>query len=111
MGSAYSNVIQVQLTPAIAAPVLAAAFNANGTAALLSWTEASGGITGFNLYRDSNQQGYALLEVLAPGVFEYQDEIPLDPASDQNEVSYYLTALAGAASSSPSNEVANYARV
>ena len=111
MGSAYSNTVQIQVTPAIAPPILAAAFNANGTSALLTWSEATPGIGSFLLYRDSNQQGYELLETLAGTVFEYMDEIPLDPSSDQNEVSYYLIATIGTAQSGPSNEVSNYAGV
>ena len=108
MGSANSNIIQMQVTPVIVAPVLAAAFNQIGSAVLLSWTEPTPGTTAFLLYRDSNHNGFELLDTLAGTVFDYIDQIPQDPIDDMNSVAYYIVAQVGSAVSGPSNEVNNY---
>lgn len=111
MGSALSNMVQIQVSPVIAPPVLKAAFNDIGSAVLLSWTEATGGITAFLLYRNSNYNGFELLETLAGNVLEYIDQVPQDPIDDLNSAAYYVVAEVGTAQSGPSNEVNNYAGV
>ena len=111
MGSALSNAVQIQVSPIIAPPVLAAAFNDIGSAVLLSWTEATAGITSFLVYRDSNYNGFELLVTLDGAVFDYIDQVPQDPIDDLNSAAYYVVATIGAAQSGPSNEVNNYAGV
>jgi hypothetical protein len=107
MGSAVSNTVQVTVSPAITAPVLKGLLNTNGSQILLTWTEGSGGITAFLLYKNANNNGFALYQTLAGSVLQFIDVITEDPIDDIDSAAYYLTAQAGLAVSGPSNEVDN----
>jgi hypothetical protein len=107
MGSAVSNTVQVSIAPAIAAPVLKGLLNTMGSQILLTWTEATGGITAFLLYKNANNNGFALYQTLPATPLLYIDVITEDPINDVDSAAYYLVAEAGAALSGPSNEVDN----
>jgi hypothetical protein len=107
MGSAVSNIVPVTVSPPVAAPVLKGLLNQMGSQILLSWTEASGGITAFLLYKNPNNNGFALYQTLAGSVFQFIDVITEDPIDDVDSAAYYLIAQATLALSGPSNEVDN----
>jgi len=107
MGSAVSNTVQVSIAPAVAAPVLKGLLNTLGSQILLSWTEATGGITAYLLYKNANNNGFALYQTLAPSVLQFIDVITEDPINDVDSAAYYLVAQTAAGISGPSNEVDN----
>lgn len=107
MGSAVSNTVEITLSPPVAAPVLKGLLNQIGSQILLTWTCATGGITSFLLYRNSNNAGFALYQTLSGTVFQFLDIIVDDPVDDIDYAAYYLVATVGAAFSGPSNEVDN----
>lgn len=107
MGSALSNVVTIDVTVVVAAPVLAGALNELGDQILLTWTCATGGTTAFLLYKNSNNNGYALYQTLPGDVFEYLDTITDDPVDDIDSAAYYVIAAVGDATSGPSNQVDN----
>jgi len=105
MGSANSNILTTQVTPIVAPPVLTGRPNRPGTIMNLSWTEATGGITAFLLYRNVNESSFVLYQTLGPSVFSYTDQMNQGPIDTQNSYAYYVVAQVGAAVSGPSNEV------
>lgn len=107
MGSQVSNTVVVTIAPPVAAPVLKGILNDLGNEILLEWTQSSGGITAFFLYKNANNAGFALYQTLAGTVFQYIDTITEDPVDDVDSAAYYVIAQAGAALSGPSNEVDN----
>jgi hypothetical protein len=107
MGSAVSNTVEITLSPPVAAPVLKGTLNQLGSQILLTWTCATGGISNFFLYKNANNNGWALYETLAGSLFQFIDIITDDPVDDIDSAAYYLIAQAGSALSGPSNEVDN----
>lgn len=107
MGSAVSNTVTIAVTAPVAAPVLTGLLNELGSQILLSWTCATGGITAFLLYKNANNNGYALYQTLAGTVFQYLDIITEDPIDDIDSAEYYIVAKVGSALSGPSNQVSN----
>lgn len=107
MGSAVSNTVQVTVSPPVAAPVLKGLLNQMGSQILLTWTCATGGITAFLLFKNANNNGFALYQTLAGSVLQFIDTITEDPVDDIDSAAYYVTAQAGLAVSGPSNEVDN----
>jgi len=107
MGSAVSNTVTIAVTVPVAAPVLAGALNQLGSQIVLTWTCATGGITSFLLYKNANNNGYALAQTLAGTVFRYVDIITPDPVDDIDSAEYYLIAQLGSTFSGPSNQVSN----
>ena len=107
MASQVSNTVEITLSPAIAAPVLAGKLNPIGSQILLTWTCATGSITAFLLYRNQNNNGFVLYQTLAGTVFQFIDQITDDPVDDIDSAAYYLIAQKGTAFSGPSNMVDN----
>ena len=107
MGSAVSNTVQIAVAAPVAAPVLAGLLNELGDQILLSWTCATGAITAFLLYKNANNNGFALYQTLAGSVFQYIDTIVDDPVDVIDSAVYYVVAQVGSALSGPSNYVDN----
>ncbi|SRR5260221_7028099 len=105
MGSANSNVISTQVSPIVVPPVLKGQPNRPGTLMRLTWTEATGGITAFLLFRNVNSAGFVLYQTLGGGVLAYTDQMSQGPIDTQNTYAYYVVAQVGTAVSGPSNEV------
>lgn len=107
MGSAVSNTVKIAVTSPVAAPVLTGLLNDIGSQILLAWTCATSGITEFLLYKNANNNGFALYETLPGTVFQYIDIITDDPTDDIDSAVYYVIAQVGSAQSGPSNFVDN----
>jgi len=107
MGSAVSNTVQITVSPPVAAPALSGLLNQLGNQILLTWTQASGGITHFFLYKNANNNGFALYQSLVGSVFQFLDTITDDPVDVIDSAVYYVVAQAGLALSGPSNFVDN----
>lgn len=107
MGSAVSNTVKIAVASPVAAPVLAGLLNDLGSQILLTWTCATGGITNFLLYKNANNNGFALYQTLDGSVFFFIDIITDDPVDDIDSAVYYLVAEVGSAQSGPSNFVDN----
>ena len=107
MGSAVSNTVQLAVAAPVAAPVLAGLLNQLGSQILLTWTCATGGITAFLVYKNANNNGFALLATLAGSVFQLIDTIVDDPVDVIDSAVYYVVAQVGSAQSGPSNFVDN----
>lgn len=107
MGSAVSNTVEITVSPPVAAPVLEGLLNDLGSQILLTWTCATGGVTSFLLYKNANNDGFLLYQILSGSLFQYLDIITDDPVDDIDSAIYYLIAQVGAAFSGPSNQVSN----
>ena len=107
MGSAVSNQVAITISPAVAAPVLSGKLNDIGSQILLTWTCATASVDNFLLYKNANNDGFALYETLAGTVFQFIDIITDDPVDDIDSAVYYLVAVKGLALSGPSNYVDN----
>jgi hypothetical protein len=107
MGSAVSNTVEITLSPAVAAPVLAGLLNQIGSQILLTWTCATGSISAFTLYKNANNAGFSLYRTFSGSLFQFIDAITDDPVDVIDSAAYYLIAQVGSAFSGPSNEVDN----
>ena len=107
MGSAVSNTVKLAVAAPVAAPVLHGLLNQLGNQILLTWTEATGGTTAFLLYKNANNNGFALYQTLAGSIFQFIDNITPDPIDVIDSAVYYVVAQVGAAQSGPSNYVDN----
>jgi len=91
----------------VSAPVLTGVLNPLGSQILLTWTCATASITNFLLYKNANNNGFALYQTLSGSVFQYLDTITDDPVDDIDSAVYYVVAVKAGAYSGPSNEVDN----
>ncbi len=107
MASQVSNIVSITISPAVAAPVLAGMLNELGDQILLTWTCATDPVDNFFLYKNPNNNGFALYQTFAGDLFQFLDTITEDPIDDIDSAVYYLVAAAGLALSGPSNEVDN----
>ena len=107
MGAAKSNVVAVTVAAPVAAPVLKGVLNTLGDQIYLTWSSLTSGITAWTLYKNANNNGFAVYQTFAGSQLEYLDIITDDPVDDIDYAAYYLIAAVGSRVSGPSNEVDN----